>query len=113
MRFTIPDALARIPGPIGERSVTVFERGTLTLKVYAPRGVDPQTPHTRDELYVVVQGRGTFVREGSRIAFGPGDCLFAAAGDEHRFVDFSDDLVVWVIFYGVQGGEVPRAGAAT
>jgi hypothetical protein len=30
------------------------------------------------------------------------------AGTVHRFEDFSDDLTVWVIFYGPQGGELPR-----
>ena len=28
-----------------------------------------------------------------------------AAGITHRFEDFSDDLVVWVLFYGPEGGE--------
>jgi hypothetical protein len=31
--------------------------------------------------------------------------LFAAAGVEHRFENFSDDLALWVIFYGPEGGE--------
>jgi glucosamine 6-phosphate synthetase-like amidotransferase/phosphosugar isomerase protein len=26
----------------------------MKVEIYAPRGTDPQTPHTRDELYVVV-----------------------------------------------------------
>ena len=26
--------------------------------------------------------------------------LFAAAGDVHRFVEFSDDFATWVLFYG-------------
>lgn len=31
-RFTVPDQLAKLPGPAGERSVLVFEHGTLTVK---------------------------------------------------------------------------------
>jgi hypothetical protein len=31
--------------------------------------------------------------------------LFAHAGVVHRFEDFSDDFVVWVFFYGPDGGE--------
>lgn len=34
-----------------------------------------------------------------------GDVLFAPAGIEHRFENFSDDFVTWVIFYGPVGGE--------
>jgi hypothetical protein len=37
--------------------------------------------------------------------FGPSDFLFAAAGISHQFENFTDDLVVWVIFYGPEGGE--------
>jgi len=102
---SIADALARLPGPKGERSVAVFEHGSLLVKVYAPRGSDSQTPHTRDEAYVVAQGKGEFVCGGSRQRFGRGDFLFAAAGEEHRFENFTDDLAVWVLFYGPEGGE--------
>lgn len=34
-----------------------------------------------------------------------GDTLFVAAGVTHRFEQFSDDFVTWVVFYGPQGGE--------
>ena len=48
---------------------------------------------------------GTFVCDGERTAFETGDALFAPAGAVHRFEDFSDDLAVWVMFYGAEGGE--------
>jgi len=99
------DALARLPTPAGKRFVTMFEHGSLALEMYAPRGSDPQTPHTRDELYVVVAGSGVFVCGDERLAFAPGDALFAPAGAIHRFEDFSADLAVWVMFYGPEGGE--------
>jgi hypothetical protein len=35
----------------------------------------------------------------------PGSFLFVAAGQIHRFEDFSDDFAVWVFFYGPKGGE--------
>ena len=110
--FAPAEWLARLPGPDGARSVLVHERGTLTVKLYAPRGFDPQQPHVRDEIYVVVSGRGTFVHGNHRDAFGPGDFLFASAGLAHRFEDFTDDLAVWVIFYGPDGGEQPAAASA-
>ena len=107
MQLTVAQGIQRIPGPNGERFAVLFERGTLSVELYAPRGVDRQQPHSRDELYVVVAGHGTFVRGGERFQFGPGDCLFAAAKEIHRFEAFSDDLVVWVMFYGPEGGELP------
>jgi mannose-6-phosphate isomerase-like protein (cupin superfamily) len=82
-----------------------FRHGTLTVEIYAPKGEDLQQPHTRDELYIVAAGRGWFFVEGQRFQFGPGDALFAAAGEVHRFEDFTEDLLTWVVFYGPEGGE--------
>jgi mannose-6-phosphate isomerase-like protein (cupin superfamily) len=97
--------LGKLPTPEGQRFVVAFERGTLSVELYAPRGFDAQTPHRRDEVYVVVRGQGEFVIEANRHPFRAGDLLFAAAGVAHRFENFTDDLAVWVIFYGPDGGE--------
>ena len=104
-RLTVTDALARLPGPAGERYVELFQHGTLSVELYAPRDHDPQQPHTRDEVYVVVRGSGRFRNGDATHPFSPGDLLFVPAGVVHRFEDFSHDLAVWVIFYGPEGGE--------
>ena len=104
-RVMVSEAMARLPGPQGERFASVFERGSLQVELYAPRGVDDQTTHTRDEVYIVIEGEGTFLNGSTRERFGRGDFLFVQAGVEHRFEEFADDLAVWVIFYGPQGGE--------
>jgi mannose-6-phosphate isomerase-like protein (cupin superfamily) len=106
-RATIERASAR-PVPEGLRSVEVISHGTMVVKYYAPRMRDEQTPHTRDELYVVARGSGTFVNGDSRHPFTVGDVLFVAAGVPHCFEDFTDDFGTWVIFYGPEGGERPR-----
>ncbi|MBX2875019.1 MAG: DinB family protein [Saprospiraceae bacterium] len=85
--------------------VTLLRRGTLEVELYIPDGVDKQSPHEKDELYVIISGTGTFVREEERYAFGPHDVLFVPAGQEHRFVDFTPDFKTWVVFYGPKGGE--------
>jgi mannose-6-phosphate isomerase-like protein (cupin superfamily) len=103
--LTVAQGLARLPGSNGERYVELFQHGTLAVELYAPRGTDPQTPHTRDEVYVVIEGRGTFRNGPERHPFERGDVLFVAAGVEHRFEDFTDNLAVWVFFYGPEGGE--------
>lgn len=104
-KLKFEDALTRLPGPQGERSVALFEHGSLVVKLYAPRGSDPQTPHSRDEIYVVAQGTGEFVCGGARQTFAPNDVLFVAAEVEHRFEHFTEDFAVWVFFYGPEGGE--------
>ena len=104
-RITLEEAAELLPTPDGKRSATVFEHGSLQVKLYAPRGNDAQTPHVRDEIYVVARGEGWFVNGGRRHRFGPHDVLFAQAGVVHRFEDFSNDFVVWVFFYGPERGE--------
>jgi len=101
----LSDAQNAIPTRDGKLYAEMFRHGTLTVEIYAPKGIDLQQPHTRDELYVVAAGNGWFFVEGTRVQFGPGDALFAAAGEVHRFEDFTEDLLVWVVFYGPEGGE--------
>ncbi|MGZ3999789.1 MAG: cupin domain-containing protein, partial [Mucilaginibacter sp.] len=77
----------------------------MSVEIYRPQKTDLQQPHRQDELYVVMKGSGVFVNDGIRNDFGAGDVLFAPAGIEHRFENFTDDFVTWVIFYGPVGGE--------
>jgi len=104
LHVALTHAAAAAPEP-GRISSLHLRHGTLELRFYAPRGHDPQTPHDRDELYIVASGDGVFVRDGQRVRFAAGDALFVAAGVPHRFEDFSADFGVWVMFYGPPGGE--------
>ena len=103
----LAEAQVAVPGPNGERSVSLLRRGTLEVKLAAPARPNEQTPHAQDEIYAVIRGRGVLLHNGQRDPFEPGDLLFVAAGTEHRFEAFRDDLVVWVVFYGPRGGEIP------
>ena len=103
--LTVDKAISKLPTVEGKRFATIFEHGSLLVEIYAPRGSDPQQPHTRDEIYFVAAGSGDYVCGDSRTKFGPTDLLFAAAGEVHRFENFTNDLVVWVLFYGPEGGE--------
>jgi mannose-6-phosphate isomerase-like protein (cupin superfamily) len=101
----IQDGLHRLPGPNGERFAELFKRGTLSVELYAPHRTDLQQPHSRDEIYVIISGTGRFLRGEDEVIFERGDVLFVAAGEVHRFMDFSQDFVTWVFFYGPEGGE--------
>lgn len=89
----------------GRPFARLFAHGSLEIEVYKPVGRDLQTPHERDEVYVVIAGHGEFVCADTREAFAPGDLLFVPAGVEHRFEHFSEDFSTWVAFYGPRGGE--------
>jgi len=92
--------LDNVPFPPGRVSKLVYDDGHAELRHYAPKGVDNQQPHDRDELYFVVSGTSTFLRNTEKVPCGTGDVLFVAAHEEHRFLDFSADFQVWVVFYG-------------
>lgn len=83
----------------------VFKHGSLVVEFYKPEKVDNQKPHDRDEIYVIASGTGVFNNGGKRWNFKTGDFLFAPAGVEHRFEEFTEDFATWVFFYGPVGGE--------
>jgi mannose-6-phosphate isomerase-like protein (cupin superfamily) len=105
-RLTPDAALAALANePAGLPYMTLFRHGSLEIEIYRPVDVDQQTPHTRDEIYVVIAGHGEFVCAGHRRPFVASDVLFAPAAAVHRFENFSPDFSTWVFFYGPEGGE--------
>jgi mannose-6-phosphate isomerase-like protein (cupin superfamily) len=92
--------LSELPVPFS----VMFERGDISVELFAPRSVDTQLPHTRDELYIVSSGSGLFRRESQICEFKAGDMLFVPAHVEHRFESFSVDFRTWVFFFGREGG---------
>ncbi len=99
------EALGRGPPPPGNLAVPIFSHGSLEAELYSPKDVDAQTPHSRDEVYVVARGTATFFDGAAEHEVGPGDFLFVPAGREHRFKRFDAGFSVWVFFYGPEGGE--------
>jgi mannose-6-phosphate isomerase-like protein (cupin superfamily) len=61
-------------------------------------GKDEQTPHDEDEIYYVVRGRAALRTGSSTRPVAAGDCLFVAAGEDHRFEDITEDLELLVVF---------------
>lgn len=100
----LPDARGLIPGPAGEHAASLLRRGSLEVKLSCPVPPNVQAPHEQDEIYVIVRGRGVLVHDGRRDPCEAGDLAFVAAGTEHHFEDFTDDLAVWVVFFGPKGG---------
>jgi mannose-6-phosphate isomerase-like protein (cupin superfamily) len=98
-KLTATDTLAAL-GKERETYMRFLERPDFDVNMYKPDRVDGQTPHTRDEIYVIARGQGELVCQGDKTHVAEGDVLFAPAGVEHRFMNFSDDFATWVIFIG-------------
>lgn len=107
-RLTPQNALSQLAKTDDKKFLALFRHGSLEIEVYQPDQVDLQSPHTRDEIYVVISGSGYFVNGKARHAFQPGEVLFVPAGREHRFEQFTADFSTWVFFYGPEGGEQER-----
>jgi mannose-6-phosphate isomerase-like protein (cupin superfamily) len=73
-----------------------MEVGVYVLVAPEP---DRQQPHDRDELYVVLDGRGTLEIEGDPVDLKAGEAAFVPAGADHQFVGY-EGLSVLVIFAG-------------
>jgi hypothetical protein len=72
LRIALQDAgehLDRVP----EAFVALFNRGDLSVELFAPHEVDTQQPHEQDEIYIIAAGAGVFRRGADRVPFGPGD----------------------------------------
>lgn len=66
-------------------------------------GSDPQDPHTEEEIYVVRSGRAVLSGPDREIEVGPGSVVFVAAGEQHRFEQVSEELVLIVVFGPAEG----------
>lgn len=66
----------------------VLSLGRITLEPGATIG-EHAHPNTED-LYLILEGRGTGVLDGERFAVGPGDLFLVRAGGSHGLCNDSD-----------------------
>jgi mannose-6-phosphate isomerase-like protein (cupin superfamily) len=71
---------------------------SLGIYVLPVGGTDRQRPHASDEVYVVLRGRGALEVQGREHEVSQGSVISVDHGEEHRFVNITDDLHVLVIF---------------
>ena len=71
---------------------------SVGLYVLDAGAADPQGPHTEDEVYHIVSGRGQIRVGGEDRAVRAGTTVFVGADVEHRFHDIEEQLVILVVF---------------
>jgi len=81
---------------------------SVGLYVLPAGGLDPQQPHTEDEAYYVVRGRGRMTVADDVRDVGPGSIIFVAASVPHRFHDITEDLTILVMFGPAEGSRAGR-----
>ena len=109
-----------VPAVLGSRPVDAFELDALEqervasgrlyhefirthdlsigLYALAAGATDPQGPHTEDEVYHVVSGRGSITVGDEVRPVTAGSIVFVGADVPHRFHDIDEELVVLVVF---------------
>lgn len=73
------------------------------LYVLEAGATDPQSPHTEDELYYVVAGRGAITVGDETREVSTGSLVFVAATVPHRFHDIAERLEILVVFGPAEG----------
>lgn len=94
------DALLRERAAAGKLYHEFIRTHDLSVGLYVllAGATDPQGPHTEDEVYYVVSGRGR-IRVGDEDQdVQAGSVVFVGADVEHRFHGIEEELVVLVAF---------------
>jgi len=81
---------------------------SVGLYVLAVGQPDLQQPHTEDEVYYVVSGRGRVTVGEDVRDVQPGSIVFVAAAVPHRFHDIAEDLTLFVAFGPAEGSRAIR-----
>ncbi len=99
------------PPGTGNQYVEHLRVDALSAGTYSIRagGIDDQQPHTEDEVYAVLRGRGEFTGADRTVPVTAGTVLFVPAGEPHRFHDVTEDLVVLVVFAPPYGSAAARS----
>ena len=77
-----------------------FRTETLSLGLYViPAGEkDPQSPHTEEEVYYVLEGDGMIRVDDEDRPVSVGSTIFVGIGVEHRFHSITQDLKLLVFW---------------
>ncbi len=82
--------------------VSSMSMGVYQLKAGEP---DRQQPHTEDEVYFVVAGKGRFQAGTETCAVEPGRILYVPRGIAHRFQEITEGLTLLVFFAPPEGSQ--------
>jgi quercetin dioxygenase-like cupin family protein len=72
----------------------------MSMGMYTlPAGTaDHQHPHSADEVYIVLRGRGTLRVVDTDHEVKAGSIVSVDHGEDHRFIDVAEDLQILVVF---------------
>ncbi|MDQ6644948.1 MAG: cupin domain-containing protein [Chloroflexota bacterium] len=83
-----------------DRYLEFIRKPTISVGLYMlPAGaVDGQAPHSEDEIYYVISGRGSIFVDNENRDVQAGSVIFVGAHAEHRFHSIAEDMTMLVAF---------------
>ena len=99
--FALSQLLSNAPEhPEETRYAEFLRQPALSMGVYSLTvgAIDPQQPHTEEEVYYVVSGQGSFRVGNEDQLVKAGAIIFVEANALHRFYNITEDLTVLVFF---------------
>ena len=85
--------------------VPALSGGLYTLEAGA---IDGQSPHSEDEVYVVMSGRARITVGEEACDVGPGSVVYVRATVPHRFHDIAERLEILVVFAPAEYSQAAR-----
>lgn len=97
--FELP-ALVTACTQAGDHYLEFIRQPSLSVGLYmlAAGAIDGQEPHTEDEIYYIIQGRGSILVGDENREVEVGSVIFVAANVVHRFHNITEDMTILVVF---------------
>ena len=75
------------------------------LYILSAGSQDSQQPHSEDEMYYIIRGKGQFFCNGDDVSVSEGSVLYVPKQIEHRFHSIEEDLHILVFFAPEEGSQ--------
>ena len=84
----------------GSQYLEFIRKPSLSVGLYmlSAGAIDQQEPHTEDEVYYIVSGRGSIQVANESRPVEAGSVVFVQANVKHRFHSITEDLTILVFF---------------
>jgi mannose-6-phosphate isomerase-like protein (cupin superfamily) len=89
----------------GTDLVQLSRYGNLSFDIFKPKNTDNQKPHDRDEIYMIISGKGTLNCNDKRVNYNQGDIVVVPAGTVHKWESYSGDFCAWALMTTPNTGE--------
>jgi mannose-6-phosphate isomerase-like protein (cupin superfamily) len=98
--FELSQLLSESISTNGVRYTEFLRQPSLSIGIYTLEvgALDPQQPHTEDEIYYVVSGQGVIQVDDETYQVQAGSIVFVPAKEPHRFFDIAERLTLIVFF---------------